>query len=141
VFVVQVVVVLILVMPMPTNYVRGYVARGFSSLWKNNPSLRNIAFMLFLLNVMAFVLEMRTLYFNPPPLEKFPGPDGFMERRMQLFRTERNAYLTGMSCFVYFVMTRLVQIQLQLYDARNAQKIAEDVRNATEAKTESKKEK
>lgn len=84
-----------------------------------------------------FFLEMKFLYFPGEDPVHHHGGHGHedhnmhnmhrLERRNDRLRTERNAYLAGMSLFTYFVMRRLLEIQRQLYVLRDAEKRHADV--------------
>lgn len=48
------------------------------------------------------------------PIEQAPT----CELKMDLFRNERNAYITGFSMFMFLILVRLVDIQKKLHEAR-----------------------
>ncbi|KAJ8604362.1 hypothetical protein CTAYLR_002554 [Chrysophaeum taylorii] len=139
--VVQSLVCLLLVIPMPSNSVRGMIVGGLNRIWDQHPAIRSAAALLCVFNAFLFITELRRLSWPeppppppPPPRRGMPGLPGMpppppvndfaCEFQLGLFRSERNAYMSGFSLFIYFMMRRLLEIQQMLYKARKAEKEA-----------------
>ena len=121
---VEAAVVLLLVMPMPSNQVRGAITNAITTLWDKQPSVRYLAIGCTVVNAFYFyhvvdalmhpiwtgVARLGFLQFNDPLVT--------CEMRALQFERERNAYITGFSLFLFLVLRRLVDIQIKLHEAR-----------------------
>lgn len=121
---VQSVVCLLLVIPVPSNSMRGAIVHGLNSLWAEHPALRGGAGLLCVVNVIALGFAVRKLSFPPEMMPPPPPPHELVHCPFALeqFRAERNALLSGFSLFVFLMMRRLLETQKQLYEAREAAK-------------------
>jgi hypothetical protein len=140
----EMLIVSLLIMPMPSNKVRGAVTTIITSTWDKTPALRYVAIGLTIVNAIYFFNVVDALL-DPwkPHLE---GVFGFgfelivdCELRAQRFEREvrvaaapptlcrsdaitlaytaqRNAYITGFSLFLFLVLRRLVDIQQKLHE-------------------------
>ena len=115
--------VLLLVMPMPSNKVRGAITGFVTLVWDQTPAVRYTAILLTLVNLVYFVSVFDAL---AHPLYQHLG---FMtlsedllavscELRASHFERERNAYICGFSLFLFLVLRRLVDIQAKLHESR-----------------------
>ena len=122
----EVVVVLLLVMPMPSNHVRGAITLAVTSVWDKNPAIRYCAIGLTLVNAFYFWTVIDAL------LHPWKWAFGILvddaliscEMRAHEYERERNAYISGFSLFLFLVLRRLVDIQMKLYEARAESKAA-----------------
>ena len=120
-------IVLLLVMPMPSNRVRGAIITGIVSTWESLPAVRYIAIGLTLINLIYFCFVVDALlepwkYFYA---QTFSADQEWMvscEMRAVQFERERNAYITGFSLFLFLILRRLVDIQAKLYQTRSETK-------------------
>ena len=103
-------------MPMPANIVRGAIVTSLSKLWNTNSAIRYISWLIVGINIIYFVLTYKNVYYSPPPeiLSRWEECDTKILR----FREQRNLYITGFSVFVFFIFRRLLEIQIQLHQAR-----------------------
>jgi B-cell receptor-associated protein 31 len=111
--------VLLLVMPMPNNKVRGAITTGIASLW-DVQGVR-VAFYGFLaFDIFYFWYVFDALVH---PLYDFglltPGEIFPCEVRAVMYVNERNAYITGFSLFLFLVLNRLLDIQSKLHESRD----------------------
>ena len=109
----------LLILPMPSNKVRGAITRWVTGLWKND-AVRYTFTAIMALNVFYFYFVMDAIL-HPfydlgllTPIEQAPT----CELKMDLFRNERNAYITGFSLFMFLVLRRLIDIQTKLHEVR-----------------------
>ena len=124
-------VVTLLVLPMPNNRVRGAIRDFVAQLWEQKP-IQYFVFAMLALDLFYFWFVFDALLH---PLHDFgiwrnPAMEGGItcEAKQNLFYNERNAYLTGMSVFLFIVINRLVDIQDKLRAARNRVKELEGQR-------------
>eukprot|EP01060_Flectonema_neradi_P008548 TRINITY_DN160_c1_g2_i1.p1 TRINITY_DN160_c1_g2~~TRINITY_DN160_c1_g2_i1.p1 ORF type:complete len:151 (+),score=24.91 TRINITY_DN160_c1_g2_i1:64-453(+) len=108
------VVVALLIMPMPSNYVRGKVVGGLRAVWNKYPNLRHGCALLLLLNSYYCWVSISSL--NSPP------DSDSVHARTKLFRDQRNAYITTFGIGMFFIMHRLLDLHDQLFVAREAEK-------------------
>ena len=118
---VEALLVLLLVMPMPSNAVRGAIISAVTSVWDKSPGMRYAAFGLALVNILYFWTVFDALIH--PWTWAFGAaiagdPMWSCEQRAAEFERERNAYITGFSLFLFLVLRRLVDIQTKLHDSR-----------------------
>lgn len=114
-------IVLLLVAPMPSNQVRGAIVTAITSVWEKSAPVRYIAIGLNVINAFYFWHVMDALL---DPFAHFAlvlyemEPMLSCETRAFAFERERNAYITGMSLFLFLVLRRLVDIQVKLHESR-----------------------
>ena len=142
-FLVEVLLVTLLCLPMPSNEIRGVIVRFIVNMWETRP-VRITSLVMLGVNVIYFWFVCDALLH---PLFDFgliqnPFAEGHLtcEAKQNLFWNERNAYLTGMSIFLFIVLNRMVDIQDKLFQARGQVKRAASVKQVatTEAATDSK---
>ena len=124
---VEMLIVLLLVMPMPSNHVRGAITGAITHLWDKQEAIRYIAIGFTIINALYFWTVVDAL------TDPFKAHFGFLvfddplvtcEMRAAMFERERNAYVTGFSLFLFLVLRRLVDIQQKLHEARADSKSA-----------------
>ena len=120
-FLVEVLLVTLLCLPMPSNEIRGVIVRFIVNMWETRP-VRITSLVMLGVNVIYFWFVCDALLH---PLFDFgliqnPFAEGHLtcEAKQNLFWNERNAYLTGMSIFLFIVLNRMVDIQDKLFQAR-----------------------
>ena len=96
---------------------RGLVVGGLNALWRSSSTLRGAAALLCALNAISFVSEMYRLT-RPIPWYGYPTH----EHAFHTCNARFHAVLSGFSLFIYLIMRRLLEIQHQLFEARQAQK-------------------
>jgi Bap31/Bap29 transmembrane region len=115
---VEVVLVTLLCLPMPSNDVRGAINGFVASLWLLKPVEYTVLALLALdVFYLAFVWQSLT---NPLyDMGVFSHDMGVScEYKQDLFLAERNAYIAASVLFLFFVLRRLVDIQGKLHVAR-----------------------
>jgi hypothetical protein len=121
---VEVLLVLLLVMPMPNNAVRGAVVNLVSSLWDQS-GLRYTFYIFLAADVFYFWYVCDALLH---PLYDFglimPFEVVSCEIKAGMYQAERNAYITGFSLFLFLILHRLIDIQKRLHMSREAAKSA-----------------
>ena len=114
-------IVLLLVMPMPSNQVRGAITAAITTVWDKNAAVRYVAFGLTIVNALYLWSVMDALLHPSFRLALgYMGAEALLscEMRALEFERERNAYITGISLFLFLVLRRLVDIQVKLHEAR-----------------------
>jgi len=121
--------VTLLILPMPSNKVRGAITKWVISLLSNQ-TVKYGGFALLVLDAYYFAFTMDAIS-NPlihvgimSPLEESMVS---CEKGLAAFRNERNAYITGFSLFMFLVLRRLVDIQSQLFESRSLAKASASV--------------
>eukprot|EP01063_Lacrimia_lanifica_P036723 TRINITY_DN7368_c0_g3_i1.p2 TRINITY_DN7368_c0_g3~~TRINITY_DN7368_c0_g3_i1.p2 ORF type:complete len:135 (+),score=68.64 TRINITY_DN7368_c0_g3_i1:82-486(+) len=114
---IETLLVAVLIMPMPSNKIRGLMVDGIRHVWNTYPNLRYIAALMLTLNAYYFYNSMHYLYFS----DRYEHSE-IKDTKTRMFREQRNAYLTGFGIGLFFVLNRLMDLHTQLYDARNVQK-------------------
>ena len=117
--------VTLLILPMPSNDIRRKVTDFVSGLWESKPvQYFSIGFLI--LDSIYFYFIMGALL-HPlydlgilSPIDMSPT----CEIRQAMFREERNAFISGMGLFLFFVLNRLVDIQDKLHRSRHEAKEA-----------------
>ena len=115
-------VVTLLVLPVPSNQVRGVITNFVANLWHKKPILYFVFIMLALdLFYFWFVFDALLHPLHDFGIIRNPAFEGGItcEAKQNLFYNERNAYLTGMSLFLFVIINRLVDIQLKLHVSRD----------------------
>ncbi|KAJ9460607.1 hypothetical protein DIPPA_23672 [Diplonema papillatum] len=115
-------VILLLIMPMPTNRVRQFTIGTIREVWNRYPYLRHLCFVIIALDAYFLYSAMTFIYGDHQYLDQ-------VQLRIRLFREQRNAYLTGFGIFLFFVLNRLMDLHTQLFHAREAQKLSESRKN------------
>ena len=115
----EIVLVALLCMPMPSNEIRGKVNSWVASLWLLKP-VQYTVFALLIVDIGYFATVADALLH---PFYDTLAPAHNMgiscEYKQDLFYNERNASITGASIFLFFVLRRLVDIQDKLYVSRS----------------------
>jgi len=127
--------VFLMILPMPSNDARRFIRDKIAGLWES-PPVRYFSIGFLLLDGFYFWFVFDALLH---PLYDFGilSPIDMSvtcEVKQAMYREERNAFISGMGLFLFFVLNRLVDIQDKLHRARDLAKLHE----AKEA--ESKKE-
>eukprot|EP01062_Namystynia_karyoxenos_P026722 TRINITY_DN2067_c0_g2_i1.p3 TRINITY_DN2067_c0_g2~~TRINITY_DN2067_c0_g2_i1.p3 ORF type:complete len:143 (+),score=55.62 TRINITY_DN2067_c0_g2_i1:105-533(+) len=116
--VVEAVLVGILVLPMPSNTVRGFVLQSIGKLTANK-NVRYFSLFVLLLDIWYFYDCMEHLYGD----HSVPHTGGRGEI-VHRFRQQRNAYITAGGVFLCLVLNRLVDLQSQIFEYRKVMKDA-----------------
>ncbi|KAL7531367.1 hypothetical protein ACHAWF_003742 [Thalassiosira exigua] len=119
----ELLVVALLCLPMPSNEIRGRVVRSVASLWEN----RWIQYTVYLVMAMDAVYFYFVCDALTHPLYDFgilsPVEMGIScQQKQDLYYNERNAYISGGSIFLFFVINRLIDIQEKLHVHRETVK-------------------
>lgn len=116
-------IVLLLVMPMPSNQVRGAIIMAIVDTWEKNTAVRYVSLFLGAINVVYFLMVFDALQHSFYAFG-FMLEDALVscEFRAMAFERERNAYITGFSLFLFLVLRRMVDIQRQLFKLRGEMK-------------------
>ena len=120
-FMTELTLVTLLCLPMPSNDIRGAIVKFVVKAWESR-AVHITALVMLALNAIYFWFVCDALLH---PLYDFglirnPFAEGGFtcEQKQNVFYNERNAYLTGMSIFMFFVLNRMVDIQDKLFQAR-----------------------
>lgn len=108
----EVLIISLLVMPMPSNALRGKIQGAVSRLWHGQEYVKKTSWVLLTLNSYYFYDAMHNL------LEANKIVAATCESHQQHLYFQRNAMISGGSVFLFFVMRRLLDIQGQLYSMR-----------------------
>lgn len=115
----EIVLVALLCMPMPSNDIRGKINSWVASLWLLKP-VQYTVYALLIVDIGYFATVADALLH---PFYDTLAPAHNMgiscEYKQDLFYNERNASITGASIFLFFVLRRLVDIQDKLYVSRS----------------------
>jgi len=117
--VVECLLVLLLLLPMPSNVVRGVITSWVKGLW-NIAGVRYTILAVMALDIFYFLWILDAL--RSPLYDNWLSPiemELTCEISMSLFRNERNLYITGFSLFMFLVLYRLIDIQTKLQENRN----------------------
>jgi len=100
---VETLVVLLLVLPMPSNAVRGFFVNGLQSMWSKHVALRYLVYAVASINSLIFFAEVKA------------HPGLALLRRCE----DREMLITAaVSLFMFLVMKRLLDIQALLHQSR-----------------------
>mmetsp|Transcript_20851 Transcript_20851/g.28978 ORF Transcript_20851/g.28978 Transcript_20851/m.28978 type:complete len:173 (+) Transcript_20851:109-627(+) len=118
--VVEILLVTLLCLPMPSNDIRGMITTWVASLWDAKP-VQYVVYGLLAIDVFYFYFVFHALWH---PLHDFgmwtPIEMGIScEQKQDLYNNERNAYITGGGIFMFFILNRLVDIQDKLHKSRH----------------------
>lgn len=132
-FIIELTLATLLCLPMPSNEVRGAIVSFIVKAWESR-AVRITSLVMLLLNTVYFWFVCDALLH---PLYDFglirnPFAEGGLtcEQKQNFFYNERNAYLTGMSIFLFIILNRMVDIQDKLFQARG------EVKRSSAAKKE-----
>eukprot|EP00775_Hariotina_reticulata_P007144 gene7144-7359_t len=114
----EVVIIALLVMPMPSNKVRGIIQGAVSQLWHTQEYVKRTSWVLLTLNSYYLYDALSNLITHNRIYAATCEAQG-----MTLF-LQRNALICGGSVFLFFVMRRLLDIQGQLFEMRQLVKEA-----------------
>lgn len=109
----EVLVVMVLVMPMPSNAVRGRLTQAINQKWATSHTLKKLCWVMLTLNAYyaySSIAELREAH--------AVMSSATCETRATTLYLERNAYICGFSVFLFFVLRRLLEIQGQLHATR-----------------------
>lgn len=130
----ELLIVALLCLPMPSNAIRGKLVKSISSLWEAT-WIQYTVYLVLAIDVVYFYFVFDALS-HPlydlgilTPIEMGVS----CEQKQDLYYNERNAYISGGSIFLFFVINRLIDIQEKLHVQREMVKAA--------AAAETKKEK
>ncbi|KAG8462554.1 hypothetical protein KFE25_010379 [Diacronema lutheri] len=112
--------VLLLVLPVPSNAVRGAILRLVHAIW----GAQFVRFTVVLVMAIDVVYLWFTLHVMGRQGSLFSPVDTARTEmeEIALYRDERNAFITAGNLFLFLVLRRLVDIQDQLRRARIASK-------------------
>lgn len=146
-FLAELLLVTLLCLPMPSNDARGAIVGWVVSLWESR-QVRLTSIIMLAINLIYFWFVSDAILH---PLYDFgllrnPFAEGGLscEAKQNMFYNERNAYLCGMSIFLFFILNRLVDVQHKLFVFRGEVKrnLAASAENGNgDGPLESKKEK
>lgn len=114
-------VVALLVAPMPSNKIRGQITTTLNKIWHGEKYVQRTCWIILTLNCYYLVDAVKTLTNH----NRIYGSATCESRAMALW-LERNAWLCGVSIFLFFVLRRVLDIQGQLFDMRDLVKKAAD---------------
>ena len=116
--VLEILLVALLCMPMPSNEIRGKINSWVMSLWLAKPVQYTVLTLLVVdIGYFATVADgLMHPFYETLSLTRDMGIS--CEYKQDLFYNERNASITGASVFLFFVLRRLVDIQDKLYVSR-----------------------
>lgn len=115
----QVLVVILLCMPLPSNAIRGKIVHSFQNVWKGSYQMRTLSRVIMFIIFLLFVDAMRSSYvYTEKHEEGATMAHNDLMIQIQRFRSQRNAYITGFSLFLGGVIWRLLFLIAQLYEAR-----------------------
>ncbi|KAJ1624334.1 hypothetical protein T492DRAFT_1147996 [Pavlovales sp. CCMP2436] len=121
----QCLLVLLLVLPMPSNAVRTVILKVVHGIW-DSQFVRFMAYLVMGVNGVYFYWTVHTMarrgsFFSPVETARTEMDE------IVMFRNERNFFITGGNLFLLLVLRRLVDIQDQLRRARILAKEHEEV--------------
>ncbi len=119
------VLVTLLVMPMPSNKVRGAVTQLVQTICEHHV-VRYVTLGATMYNAfyLYFVCNALLHPFYDFGLLVSPFGDIPCQMRAELFKNERDAYINCCSIFLFFILRRLADIQGKLHEARGEAKAA-----------------
>jgi hypothetical protein len=123
--------VVLLILPMPSNSIRRILTTFVAGLWDSKPvQYFSIAFLI--LDAVYFYFVSHALLHPLYDLGILSPVDMSVscELKQAMYREERNAFISGMGLFLFFVLNRLVDIQDKLHRFRQSHKDAEAARLA-----------
>ena len=117
--------VTLLVLPMPSNAVRGALTKFVANLYRL-PAFRYVAYAILCFDVVYFWFVFDALMHPLYDFGLLTSPfDASCEMRATNYVRERNAYITSFSLFLALVLNRLIDIQSKLHEARGDAKMAQ----------------
>eukprot|EP01061_Rhynchopus_euleeides_P010997 TRINITY_DN2056_c0_g1_i1.p2 TRINITY_DN2056_c0_g1~~TRINITY_DN2056_c0_g1_i1.p2 ORF type:complete len:141 (+),score=71.89 TRINITY_DN2056_c0_g1_i1:68-490(+) len=116
----EVVIVAALILPMPSNAIRGFLVDSIRKVWAKYPNVQYAFAVALLLDVLLFFDSMNFLNSHGGP--GHGHGHGAAHNKIEYFRHQQHAYLTGFSIGLFFVMNRLLDLNTQLFHARQAMK-------------------
>jgi len=122
---VQCFLVLVLVMPMPSNQVRTWTLKAVHAFWDLQP-VRYFAALVGIVDAWYFFFTLKVMSERGPLFSPVDSPRT-AEEAENMFRNERNMLITGGNLFFFLVLHRLLEIQDQLRKARAAAKSVDKV--------------
>jgi len=128
----EMVLVLLICLPLPSNNVRGFIIRGYKMLWANE-HVKLFFKVVTGLNAILWLDAMRRIFQLEERHEKFVGSVGDGDVKMHLFANQRNAWISGFSLFLIIVIYRLLVLMEQLHDSRRQLKAFQEGQAAAAA--------
>ena len=123
---VQVFIIVLLCMPLPSNTIRGRIVTGLQSLWRSSYKIRTFTRVVMFVIALMFMDALRSAYtFAEQHHEGNQMAHNDLMLQIQRFRNQRNAYITGFSLFLGGVIWRLMVLIAQLYECRETVKRTE----------------
>eukprot|EP01001_Neometanema_parovale_P000621 NODE_10691_length_580_cov_72.824945_g10414_i0.p1 GENE.NODE_10691_length_580_cov_72.824945_g10414_i0~~NODE_10691_length_580_cov_72.824945_g10414_i0.p1 ORF type:complete len:137 (+),score=13.99 NODE_10691_length_580_cov_72.824945_g10414_i0:63-473(+) len=113
----EAIVVTVLVMPMPSNAVRGLVLKLFTAVWRSHGAVRVTLRAVWLVQLFCFLDCIRSMSWDTT--ETTPTGIGYWLERNSQLRKERNAYITGFGLMLSLVGWRLIMMMDQLHTQRD----------------------
>merc|ERR550534_3563674 len=108
---------IILLVPLPSNSVRGLITGCLDKVTDKFPQIKQGA-------ILLSVVEAVYLFFAARTWSSMDGPIVGCAEQMELFRQERNLYLNGFGLFLTMTIARVYRLQTQLFEARKLAKKA-----------------
>lgn len=112
--------VLLLVIPVPSNAVRGAILKFVHAIW-DAQFVRFMVYLIMAVNLWYFWFTLHVMGRQGSLLSPIDTARTEMEE-IALYRNERNAFITGGNLFLLLILRRLVDIQGQLRKARMTSK-------------------
>ena len=139
--VIELTLVFLLVLPVPSNNVRKILTDFIVGLW-DVQAVQYFSIAFLVLDSIYFYFIMGALL-HPlydlgilSPIDMSPT----CEIKQAMFREERNAFIAGMGLFLFFVLNRLVEINRKYHKMRGEAKAAAALSKASEKSGLSKKD-
>ena len=119
--------VLLLVLPMPSNKVRGWLTSFVTGLWGQS-AVKAVAICMLIFNTIYLWHVLDALESPLVSIGLMSGnPLESCEVRAEMYAKERNATVCGFNIFLFLILRRLVDIQMKLHEARADQKASHAV--------------
>jgi hypothetical protein len=121
---IEIVFVILLLLPLPSNTVRGWVVKGTQLIQTPNAK----KFQLFLLATITalFFDSLRSINYIEKQHAAEAGRTAAHDQlidKMRLFRNQRNAYITGFCLLLTFVLYRVQAMIIHLHSSRSELKL------------------
>lgn len=133
--------IFLMILPMPSNNYRRKLRDAIASLWES-PPIRYFSIGFLVLDGFYFYFVCDALLHPLYDMGILSPVDMAVtcEVKQGMYRAERNAFISGMGLFFFFVLNRLVDIQDKLHKARDLAKQHEANNENKEKTTEAKKQ-
>lgn len=120
--------ILLLVMPMPSNMVRGALTRFVTGLW-DQTAVKGVSIVVMAINTL-YLWHVVDVLLSPLIAMGFlvaQTPLDSCEVRVEMLEKERNATVCGVNLFFFLILRRLVDIQMKLHESRADAKSANHI--------------